>query len=91
MNTRSSVVDWLKVMNDPIVKVFVAARISLLIENKAPTGQFFSLPLEERSNLQRAIIVDAGVLYFSREIVKSLTMEELKLELKRAVTGRTEP
>ena len=77
-------------MNDPIVKVIVAARLSLLIENKAPVGQFFSLPLEERPNLQRAIFVDAGVLCFSREIVKSLTMEELKLALKRAVTDRTE-
>ncbi|TBB81001.1 hypothetical protein [Rhizobium ruizarguesonis] len=78
-------------MNDPIVKVIIAARISLLIENKVPVGQFSSLPLEERPNLQIAIFIDAGVLCFSREIVKSLTMEELKLELKRAVTGRTEP
>lgn len=82
--------DWLKVMNDPIVKVIVAARISLLIENIAPAGQFFSLPLEERPNLQTAIFIDAGVLCFSREIVKSLTMKELKLALRRAVTDRTE-
>lgn len=77
-------------MNDPIVKVIAAARVSLLIENNAPAGPLFSLPLEERSNLRRAILVDDGVLYFSREIVKSLTMEELKLELKRAATDRTE-
>lgn len=81
--------DCVKVMNDPIVKVIIAARISLLIENKAPAGQFFSLPLEERPNLQTPIFIDAGVLYFSREIVKSLTMEELKLALRRAVTDRT--
>jgi hypothetical protein len=81
-------------MNDPVFKMIVAARISLLIETKA-MGRFCSLPIGERSNLRRAILVDAVALYFSREIVKSLTMEELKLELKRegvrtrAVRNRT--
>lgn len=77
-------VGWSNVMNSPIVKAVLAARISLLIETKAPVGQCFLLPLEERSNLSGAVLVGAGVLYFSPEIVKSLTMEELKLELKRA-------
>lgn len=75
-------------MNDPVFKMIVAARISLLIETKA-TGRFFSLPIEERSNLRRAILVDAVALYFSREIVKSLTLEELKLELKRGADDCT--
>ncbi len=71
-------------MNDPICKVIVAARISLMIERKAPTGQFLSLPLKERFDLRRALLINDGVLYFSREFVRSLTMEELKLALKQA-------
>lgn len=70
-------------MCDPIMKVIVAARISLLTEGEVPTTRLFGLPLEENSNLQTAVAVSDDVLFFSRQLVKSHTMEELKQALKR--------
>lgn len=68
---------------DPIKKTIVAARASLLLDDQVSATPLLSLSLEERSDLRSAVGISGGLLLYSRALVKTLTVDELKQTLQR--------
>ncbi|WP_429924115.1 hypothetical protein [Agrobacterium vitis] len=72
----------MKMVFDPVRKAITAQCISLLLDDRAAATPLLSLSMRENSDLGSAIAISDGMLVYSRQLVKALTVDELKQTIK---------
>ncbi|MBB3411913.1 hypothetical protein FHT87_005880 [Rhizobium sp. BK316] len=72
-------------IGDPIVKAIQCGIISVCLSDPATGASLSRLELRQNAGIAEAVQVDAGVLYYCRERVKSLTVTGLKEALMAAI------